>query len=126
MKGWFVEAQEVIIPLIEARNQVNDLLKEDPLKCNRIVFCKARSLLNREKQCTKKRSAYKKAESVMNLMRAKPQEAWAMARKLEAGHNSHHWTNQVLNFSKDGVKVTNDKENLDIACKHFEQGVYNR
>jgi hypothetical protein len=61
----------------------------------------------------------------MNLMRVKPQEAWAMARKLEAGHNSHHRTNQVLNFSKDGVKLTNNKENLNIICKHLEQ-VYNR
>jgi hypothetical protein len=47
-----------------------------------------------------------------------------MAKKLEAIHNSHHWTNQVLNFSKDGAKVMNDKENLDITYKHLEH-VYN-
>jgi hypothetical protein len=32
------------MPLIEARNQTNDLLKEDPSEYNHIIFCEARSL----------------------------------------------------------------------------------
>jgi hypothetical protein len=42
-------------------------------------------------------------------------------RSLQAGHNAHHRTIQVVNFSEDGVKATNDKENLQIACNHFEK-----
>jgi hypothetical protein len=53
MKGWFAEDKEGLIPLIEARHQANDLLKEDPSEYTRIIFCKARSLRNREKQCSK-------------------------------------------------------------------------
>jgi hypothetical protein len=109
--------REVLMPMIKAKNQASDQLKEDPSEYNHIIFCKARSLLNKEKQHANNRLAYKKAKSVMNLMRAKPREVCAMARKLEAGHTSHHWTNQVLlNFSNDGVTANNDKKNLKIAC----------
>jgi hypothetical protein len=75
-------------------------------------------ILNKEKKCSKTRLVFKKWEAMMELMRSKPRESWVMARNLEAGHNSHHQTNQVLHFSKDGVKAMGDKgENLlDITC----------
>jgi hypothetical protein len=61
----------------------------------------------------------------MMTMKSRPRKAWAKMRSLQAGHNSHHRVNQAVNFSQDGVKATNDKENLEIACTHFEK-VYNR
>jgi hypothetical protein len=122
MQGWFVELKEVLIPLIKARNQANDQLKEDPSEYNCIVFCKAISLLNREKQYTKNRLAYKQAELVMNLMRAKPQEAWALARKLEAGgweqfSSSDQQSTQLL--QRRGQSNQQQGE-FGQACKHFK------
>jgi hypothetical protein len=45
-------------------------------------------------------------------------------RNLQAGHNYHHKIGRVLQFTQDGIKATNDKENLQVACMHFEK-VYN-
>jgi hypothetical protein len=56
-KRMFCGVQRGPNTLIIARNQANDLLKEDSSEYNRIVFCKERSLLNRETQCAKNRLA---------------------------------------------------------------------
>ena len=61
----------------------------------------------------------------METMCTRPRKAWKKMRSLQAGHNPHHHTVQTVNFSQDGVKATSDKENLQIACNHFEK-VYNR
>jgi hypothetical protein len=73
----------------------------------------------------KNRSEFEKATKIMETMRTRPRKAWKKMRSLQAGHNSHHRTLQVVNFSEDGVKAINDKENLRTACNHFEK-VYNR
>jgi hypothetical protein len=58
-------------------------------------------------------------------MHSKPCEVWAKMRNVQAGHNLHHkTTNHFLNFAMDGIKATNNEENLKIVCKHFKK-VYN-
>jgi exonuclease III len=122
--GWFAEARKTLTPLIEARNLASEALKELPSDDNAANFKKTRQELKRATTTAKHRSEFKKAVGIMKTMRAKPREAWAKMRNLQAGHNSHHKIQQVLNFSQEGVKATNDKQNLEFACKHFEK-VYN-
>jgi hypothetical protein len=73
------------------------------------------------------RSELKTTTNIMEMMHApgpaKP--PWKKMWSLRAGHNLHHQTNQVVNFAKDGIKATNEKENIQITCSHFEK-VYNR
>ena len=76
-------------------------------------------------QRAKNRSEYKKARKIMESIRKRPHKAWKKMRSLQAGHNSHHRINQVTFFAREGVKAANDKENIGIACSHFEK-VYNR
>jgi hypothetical protein len=57
----------------------------------------------------------------------RPRKTWKKICSLQAGNNFHHQVNPVVNFVRDGIKATNtnDKENLEIDCSHFEK-VYNR
>jgi hypothetical protein len=60
----------------------------------------------------------------MKTIKSKPREAWAKMWNLQAGHYAHHKIAQVLNFSQNRTKATNDKDNLKFTCNHFEK-VYN-
>ena len=123
-KGWFATASEILKPLVVARNEASEKMKEDPTQENKETFRVMRLKLNKEVVRAKNRSEFDKATKIMETMRTRPRKAWKKMRSLQAGRNSHHRTVQVVNFSKDGVKATNDKENLQIACNHFEK-VYN-
>ena len=108
-----------------ARNEASEKLKEDPTQDSKEIFRTARLRLNKEVVRAKNRSEFEKATKIMEMMRTRPRKAWKKMRSLQAGHNSHHRTVQVVNFSEDGVKATNDKANLQIACNHLDK-VYNR
>jgi exonuclease III len=123
--GWFADARSIIEPLIEERNAASELLKEQPSESNKTAFKMSRLELKKATTTAKNRSEFKKALAIMKTMRSRPREAWARMRNLEAGHNAHHRINKVTNFAKDGIKATNDKENLKFTCDHFEK-VYNR
>jgi hypothetical protein len=58
-------------------------------------------------------------------MKLKLCEAWARMQKLQTRYNLHHKIDQVLDFAQDGIKATNDKDNLKFACNHFKK-VFNR
>jgi hypothetical protein len=76
-------------------------------------------------QRAKNGSEYEKAMRIMETMRTRPRKAWKKTRSLQAGHNSHHRVNQVVYFARNGIKATSNKENVGIACSHFEK-VYSR
>ena len=125
-KSWFATASEILKPHIIARNEANEKLKEDPTPTTKEIFRTSRlRLFNKEVVRAKNRSEFDKATKIMETMRTRPRKAWKKMRSLQAGHNLPHQTIQAVNFSENGVKATNNKESLQIACNHFEK-VYNR
>jgi hypothetical protein len=118
--GWLADAHHMLEPLIEVRNSASELLKEQPLEVHQSAFKKSCQELKKAMMTAKNRSEFKKAAAIMKTMSSKPREAWVRMQNLEAGHNAHHKINKAFNFAKDGIKATNDKENLKIASNHFE------